>query len=167
LKNDDQIPEELKDALFVLSDEKKDIRKLLLMANIMIRLDSKIGIEDICRKIDYHILKIYNDPKRKEMQKYKYYIGYILNEFLEKDPKAKDHFVKCYDKKDSIVMQIVWDKKTRELMTKVNKYPEGEILEFLENKDSIQILKAEKNNLLQEIASLKQEKKMSKILTNF
>jgi hypothetical protein len=94
LSENGNISEELKDALFVLSDGKDDIRKSLLMEGINIQVSSNVKIEEIYHKIDDHILTIFNDPNQKENPKYKKAVEYIINELLENEQSLKYHFPK-------------------------------------------------------------------------
>jgi hypothetical protein len=54
-------------------------------------------------------------------------------------------FPRCYDKKDSIFIQIVWDKRTRELMTEIIKISERYIKKFVKNQNAGKQLGEEKN----------------------
>jgi hypothetical protein len=64
---DNDIPEELKMALFVLSDRKEDIKQSLLLKNIKVQLSHKMELKNIYDKIDECILTIFNEPNRREM----------------------------------------------------------------------------------------------------
>jgi len=156
LFKDSDIPEDLKDVLFLINPA-KDFRQILAEKSLSIQPMYPKTIKDIATDID-EIIKIrFSDSRNWEDEHFKKAIA-ILSEYFRKHKESKDYFVYSWNKKDSIELNVLWSEKEREAFKEFKEIG-NEKLQLLLSKDAeINKLRIEKEALIDENKKLKEDK---------
>jgi hypothetical protein len=156
LYKDDNIPEELKQVLFLV-DSENDFKNILAEESLSIQPKHNKGVSDIAKLIDDAVKETFADTRNWEDEDFKKAIE-ILTEYFRKHKSSKDLFTYTWNKKDSIELNVLWNEKDREILKEL-KENGIEKVQLLFAKDAeIAKLKKEKDELLAENQKLKKDK---------
>jgi hypothetical protein len=168
LYKDENIPDELKEILYLVNPE-EDFRKILAEASLSpsIQPSHSKKIEDIAQILDNRINEIFkNQPWTWGEENFKKAIELLMIEWFPKHKeKANDYFPHIYKKKETIEMNVLWSLEERQRMQRARSIPPELLDKFIESNGSLE--KAERNNEIInekniEIAQLKSENKQLK-----
>jgi hypothetical protein len=154
------IPDELKDALFHLSGDKKtDIRTSLIDSRLKPPCEPKAeSLKMICWEIDECIRVIYENPALHQNQIFRKYITYIHTAWVECRQDAESLFPHFYRQKGSIVCAIVLDKERRELLIQFGSMRPEDIQAIIAQEDKIGFLVGRCKSLEAEVKGLEEKK---------
>lgn len=152
---DDNIPEELKDILFLL-DPKSDFRNILSENSLSIHPTHNKKIDDIAKLIDESIKRLYSSQINWSDEHFiKAVEQLMMNWFPRRKYESKDIFPYSYRNRDSIEMNILWSLEERQRMQRA-KSIDPELLErFIINNEELSLLEKEKEELKSELEELK------------
>jgi hypothetical protein len=140
-----EIPDELKDVLFELSDHENDIRTTLVDSRLQFPESDAVRPRELsvaCRGIDEHIYRIYKDPMLHSKLVYRENIGKIINSWIAR-PDAETLFPKTFANKSDIAYKLVYDAKLL-----------GDMIQFT---GDMKVLQEQKNDLMMEVSGLRSE----------
>ena len=119
----------------LLEDDIKDI----LVHKDMGRICSKDkSYKEVCSNIDKLIIDKFNDSENKNNPNFKNEAQYIIEEYFDfiGDDEVMSNFPNTYLKQDDIMLNVIYDKKTRKNMTDFGKkYGENSISTLLKNEN--------------------------------
>ena len=133
-KNKDEvIPEELKNISKKLG---YDVKKILINKNMERSCSESLSLFDLCRIIDNLVKKKYNNPENHPDKEFREAINDLIENYFEsiEEEKIKDLFPFVISKKEQIILNVIYDKKTRKDITElVQNYGTDAIEKMLKN----------------------------------
>ena len=133
LDSNNKLPEELKDIAKILGF---DIREHLAHEKMGRPCLHYYSYKDLCSEIDDIMIEKYNDSNNFTNKMFKKAASSLLEEYFEDigEEKSKKYFPQTFDKKDRIILNVVYDKKQRKNMTEFGKlYGNDAISKLLKN----------------------------------
>ena len=126
----ESIPEMLKDISKILG---KDIRNYLIHESMGNLCFQNYSYRDLCLEIDDLIYLKFRDRNNFFDKNFKKAAGCLIEEYFEiiGEEKAKLDFPKTYSNKDSIILNVIYDKQARKNMTEFGKAYGIEIIPIL------------------------------------
>jgi hypothetical protein len=140
-----EIPDELKDVLFELSDQHNDIRTVLVDSRLQLPASDVVRVRElsaVCHDIDEHIHRIYRDPMLHSKRVYRENIAKIVNSWITRSD-AETLFPKAFANKSDIAYKLVYDAKLL-----------GDMIQFT---GEMKVLQKQKADLTLEVSGLKRE----------
>jgi hypothetical protein len=114
LSDGSALPEFLKDALWELSEKKKDVKNRIIdrrcTADIQLLHLKKITIEEICRDIDDCVKAIHKNPDQHENPIFRRHCGRIYEDYIDGKEKAKILFPYFASHKDTLFCVLILGK---------------------------------------------------------
>jgi len=129
-ENNAFIPDILKDIYKLLG---VDIRNSLAHNRMNRPCEKALTFQNICVEIDEKMSNKYNEPKNHSDPDFKKASSCFIEEYFEKigDEEAKKNFPLIYKLKDPITLNVIFNKETRQSMTKFGKLYDNEDIEKL------------------------------------
>lgn len=152
---DDNIPNALKDILFLVSPE-DDFRNILADTSLSIQPSHLKNIEHIARIIDDTINEIFkNKPWAWSDENFKKAIELLMMSWFPKHKEdAKLFFQHIYKKKETIEMNVLWSLVERQRMQRARSIPPELLDRFIESNGDIDSLEKKKEELEAKVAEL-------------
>jgi len=164
-KNKDEvIPEELKNISKKLG---YDVKKILINKNMERSCSESLSLFDLCRIIDNLVKKKYNNPENHPDKEFREAINDLIENYFEsiEEEKIKDLFPFIISKKEQIILNVIYDKKTRKDITElVQNYGTDAIEKMLKNPELSKLIVTGKLN--DDIYKKILEKNNSEIIIN-
>lgn len=150
----------LKDIIALLVIEDESYRNILADSRCVILPNEKVCCADAYKLIDDKVDGMFKVNDNWSNESFKNAIHLLIEEWAENNASVwdADHFPKIYDKRDRLLMNVVWTKEERQSIQKMKKALTSESIGFiLENATEIM-------NLSSKLSALEEENKRLKTL---
>jgi hypothetical protein len=135
LKDGSSIPDKLKNALFILSKKKNDIRNTLIDDRLQQILSSKEDPKRLCYDLDAIIYDIYMNPSQRREEGVKENVGYAAYDWME---KHEEWFPRCWKEMNQIIVTMVLDNSDIQTLIEVKDIPKHLIQIVKNDPESVQ-----------------------------
>jgi len=156
LYKDDNIPEELKEALILVNSE-NDFKDILAEKSLSIHSKQSKGVSDIAKLIDDAMEEVFLDSRNWDDENFKKAVA-ILSKYFKKHKESKDNFGYSYKNKERIELNVLFTDLDREILESIKENGIENYKSLLAKDAEIQKLILEKEALLAENRKLKEEK---------
>ncbi|ORX61263.1 hypothetical protein BCR36DRAFT_579284 [Piromyces finnis] len=134
--DDRPIPEVLKDISKLLGDDVKNCLVHPLMGKPCIKT---MFYPQFCLKIDKMVKEWYEKPQNHSNSEFKEAAGNLIEIYFNDigNKKANEYFPLTYNLKDPIILNVIYDKETRQNITKLGQYGKDAIKKLVQNPNII------------------------------